>query len=121
MQNGREQFHAVDESRTRAAEKGCRIDDVKISPLFASPPPCITGLSDTPKLVDCALNGVTAGHHKNHIRPSGLHGVPRRFMRWGILRSKDITATGQFNHFRNPVACDIERIQPFKTHHPRAR
>src|SRR6185312_16910544 len=110
VQNGRDQLHAVDESRTRAAEEGCRIDDVKVRPLFASPPPCVTGLSDAPKLGDCALNGVPAGHYKDHIRPSGFHGLPRRFMRWGILRPKDIASASQLDHFRDPMACNIERV-----------
>ena len=121
MQNGCEQFQAVDESRARAAEVGGRIDDVKIRPLFASLPPCVTGLSDARELIDRALDGVPARHDEDYVGPSGFHGMPRRFMRWSILRSEDIEATGQRNHFRNPVACNIERIQPFQTHHARAR
>jgi len=121
MQNGCEQFHAVDESRARAAEVGGRIDNVKIRPLFASLLPCITGLSDALELIDRTLDGVPARHYEDYVGPSGFHGMPRRFMRWSILRSEDIEATGQRNHFWNPVTCDIERIQPFQTHHARAR
>jgi hypothetical protein len=65
MQNGCEQFHAVDESRARAAEVGGRIDDVKIRPLFASLPPCVTGLSDALELIDRTLDGVPARHYED--------------------------------------------------------
>jgi hypothetical protein len=117
MQDSSEQLYTIHQSRAWAAEVRRRIDDVHIQPLFASPPPCVTGWSDASKLVDCALDGVTARHDKDHIRTSSFHGVPGRFMRCGIPRSKDIATTGQLDHFRNPVACDIERIQPLKTHH----
>src|SRR5574337_783740 len=103
VQNGREKLHPVDESRAWAAEEGCRINDVEIRLLFASPPPCGTGWSDASELIDRPFDGVPARHYKDHIRASGLHGLPGRFMRWDVLRPKDIPATGQLNHFRNPM------------------
>ena len=66
------------------------------------------------------FNRKTAGHHDEDVRNRGQDLVPRHNPRGTPRLREDILTTGELDHFRNPVTCDVERREPFDTGHARA-
>ena len=115
VKNGGQQFYAVDEARAWSAEIGRGIHDVAVRPTFNGLFPCLLHRPCLSQFLKCPFNRVSAGHHQNDIRLSGFHLVPRRFAGGSLWRPEHIAASGNLHHFRNPVAGDVERSQPFET------
>src|SRR5260370_9218874 len=66
------------------------------------------------------LGAVPARRNEQDIRRRVYHIFDGDSKRWRAGAAKDVLASSALNHFRNPVASDIERLQPFEKSHARA-
>ncbi len=66
------------------------------------------------------FNGKTTGHNEKNVRGRGQDFIPCHNSRRTSGLREDILAPGSLNHFRNPMACDVQGREPFDTDHTRA-
>src|SRR5262249_11278225 len=109
-----------DQARARSTEIGRGVDQEYVLRQVGGQAPLVRLLSHPEQLCLRLGDGKATGHHDKNIRGCGLNLIPRHNTPWATGLCQDILTAGELDHFRNPMARDVQWREPFDTDDARA-